>query len=164
MRDGKRYRKIKRIKKVEKALSIEEYNEIVDAFNLFDKDGSNTIDVGELRDSLKVLGIHMNLNEVKMLMEKADKDGSGTIDLEEFLPLMASKFEARDQQSEIAKAFKAYDDDDNGRIELQNLQNAADTLCIDVTLEELEEMMRIGDFKNQGYVDLEDFMNLMEKS
>lgn len=162
MRDGKRYRKIKRIKKVEKVLSIEEYNEIVDAFNLFDKDGSNTIDVGELRDSLKVLGIHMNLNEVKLLMEKADKDGSGTIDLEEFLPLMASKFEARDQQSEIAKAFKAYDDDDNGRIELHNLQNAADTLGIDVTLEELEEMMRIGDLKNQGYVDLEDFMNLME--
>ena len=97
---------------------MEEYNEIVDAFNLFDKDGSNTIDVGELRDALKVLGIHMNLNEVKELMEKADKDGSGTIDLDEFLPLMASKFEARDQESEIATAFKAYDDDDNGRIEL----------------------------------------------
>jgi hypothetical protein len=94
-KDGKRYRKIKRIIKQEKLLSIEEYNEICDAFNLFDKDGSNTIDVGELRDALKVLGIHMNINEVKELMEKADKDGSGTIDLEEFVPLMASKFEAR---------------------------------------------------------------------
>lgn len=94
-KDGKRYRKIRRITKQEKLLSIEEYNEICEAFNLFDKDGSNTIDVGELRDALKVLGIHMNLNEVKELMERADKDGSGTIELDEFVPLMASKFEAR---------------------------------------------------------------------
>ena len=88
--DGKRKRKIKRISKVEKLLSIEEYEEIRDAFRLFDKDGSNTIDVGELRDALKVLGIVMNMTETKKLMELADKDGSGSIELEEFLPLMAS--------------------------------------------------------------------------
>jgi len=57
----------------------EEYSEIIDAFNLFDKDGSESIDVSELRDALKVLGIQMNLNEVKLMMEKADKDGSGTL-------------------------------------------------------------------------------------
>ena len=105
----------------------------------------------------------MNLNEVKLLMEKADKDGSGTIDLEEFVPLMASKFDERNQESEIKKAFKAYDDEDNGRIEIENLRNAAEHLGIDCTEEEIEEMMRIGDSKNQGYVDLDDFMLLMEK-
>lgn len=42
-----------------------------------------------------------------------------------------------------------------------NLANAAETLEVDVTEEELEEMVRIGDFKKQGFVDMEDFMKLM---
>jgi Ca2+-binding EF-hand superfamily protein len=91
------------------------------------------MDVGELREALKVLGIFSNMQEVKDLMEKADKDGSGSIELDEFVPLMASKFQARNQETEIKKAFKAYDDDDNGELEYENLYNAAETLKIDVT-------------------------------
>jgi hypothetical protein len=68
-KDGKRYRKIKRRIKVKKMLSNEEYAEIEKAFLLFDKDGSGTIDVSELRDALRVLGVTLNLNETKKLME-----------------------------------------------------------------------------------------------
>ena len=68
-RDGKRFRKIKRKIKVKKMLSQEEYKEIEEAFLLFDKDGSGTIDVSELRDALRVLGVNLNLNETKKLME-----------------------------------------------------------------------------------------------
>jgi len=39
---------------------MEKKEEIESAFHLFDVDGSGNIDVFELRDALKCLGIHMN--------------------------------------------------------------------------------------------------------
>ena len=56
---GKRKKKIKRRKKKKKALTEEEIEEIKKAFNLFDKDGSGSIDVNELRDAMKALGIYL---------------------------------------------------------------------------------------------------------
>ena len=56
---------------------------------LFDKDGSGSIDVNELKDAMKALGIYLKKDEVKAKMTKADKDGSGAIDEIEFLALMA---------------------------------------------------------------------------
>lgn len=144
-------------------ISQEEANEIKECFILFDKDKSKSIDVGELRDALKVLGIHMDMLKVKELMAKADKDGSGTIDEGEFVAMMAKFFRNRDKKDEIRKIFKAYDDDGNGQIGYDNLAKAAKTLQIEVTDEELIEMIKLGDSKNLGYVEEDDFMALMEK-
>ena len=55
-------------------------------------------------------------------MEKADKDGSGTIEQPEFLSLMAELIEKRNPKGEVEKAFRMYDDDDGGTIDLTNLR------------------------------------------
>jgi Ca2+-binding EF-hand superfamily protein len=39
---------------------MEEVSEIKEAFSLFDKDQSGNIDVVELKDAMKALGIYMN--------------------------------------------------------------------------------------------------------
>ena len=91
MKDGKRYRKVLVKHQKTKSLTTEEVNEIHEAFSLFDKDGSGNIDVLELKDAMKALGIYMNKEQSKELMDKADKDGSGTIEMNEFLSLMAEK-------------------------------------------------------------------------
>ena len=72
-----RKKKVRRLLKQQKALTLEEKKEIEDAFIVFDKDGSGAIDVVELKDAMKALGIYANKDEIKRLMEKADKDGSG---------------------------------------------------------------------------------------
>jgi Ca2+-binding EF-hand superfamily protein len=48
---------------------------------LFDRDNSKSIDVVELKDAMKALGIYLKKEEVKAKMTKVDKDGSGAIDL-----------------------------------------------------------------------------------
>lgn len=56
---------------------MEQKEEIESAFHLFDIDHSGSIDVYELRDALKSLGIFMNKEQITKEMERVDKDGSG---------------------------------------------------------------------------------------
>ena len=61
MPDGtwKRKKIIKKITKKTKWLTQEQVEEIDNAFLLFDKDKSGTIDIFELKDALKALGIFL---------------------------------------------------------------------------------------------------------
>jgi Ca2+-binding EF-hand superfamily protein len=78
---GKRKKRVLRRTRTTKGLTEEECAEIHKVFNLFDKDGSGTIDALELKDAMRALGIFVaNREEQKKYMEKADKDGSGTIE------------------------------------------------------------------------------------
>ena len=118
MPDGsmKRKKRIKKVKKKIKLLTEEQKEEIDNAFLLFDKDKSGSIDVNELKDAMKALGIFLKKEEVKAKMTKVDRDGSGAIDKEEFMALMAEQIESRNQEEELRKVFRIYDDDDNGLI------------------------------------------------
>ena len=91
MPDGtyKRKKIIKKTTKKTKWLTQEQIEEIDNAFLLFDKDKSGTIDIFELKDALKALGIFLKREQVKQMMTKVDKDGSGAIDQDEFTALMA---------------------------------------------------------------------------
>ena len=80
----KRVRVIK--KQVTEAIFLtkEEVREIEIIFRTFDKDGSGGIEVGELKDAMKALGLNKSKEEVQKVMDKADKDGSGSIEIDEF--------------------------------------------------------------------------------
>ena len=89
--NGKRYKKYKRKVKKKRTLTREQVDEIRSAFELFDKDNSGNIDINELRDAMKALGIYLKKEEVKTMMKQVDRDGSGSIELDEFMALMAEK-------------------------------------------------------------------------
>ena len=89
----KRVAVIKRTVKKIKILTEEQKEEIDNAFLIFDKDKSGSIDVGELKDAMKALGVFLKKEEVKKTMTKVDKDGSGAIDKDEFMALMAEQIE-----------------------------------------------------------------------
>jgi len=99
-------------------------------------------------------------------MEKADKDGSGTIEQPEFLSLMAELIEKRNPKGEVEKAFRMYDDDDGGTIDLSNLRRVVRELGYEDKVTDMEclAMVKIADSKNQNAVDFEDFMNVMMKA
>ena len=120
--DGKKKKKIIRRSKIWKKLSVEEVHEIDTIFRTFDKDQSGNIDSMELKDAMSALGIYVTKESLKKLMEKADKDGSGTIEEKEFQSLMAELITMRDIKWEVEKAYRMYDEEDIGAIDLKNLQ------------------------------------------
>ena len=148
------------------SLTKEEVREINAIFQTFDKDGSGGIEVGELKDAMKALGLNKTKAEIKEVMEKADRDGSGSIEIDEFKELMAGMIKDRKVTDELKKVFRIYDDDDNGFIEFANLRNVADAVAIEegkepIPDEDVRNMIEIADRKNRGTVDEEDFLHVM---
>merc|ERR1712028_103273 len=82
-------------------LTEEQKQEIREAFDLFDTDGSGTIDAKELKVAMRALGFEPKKEEIKKMIADIDKDGSGTIDFEEFLQMMTAKMGERDSKEEI---------------------------------------------------------------
>ena len=77
-------------------LSKRQKEDIKTAFNLFDTDGSGTIEIKELKVALRALGFEPKRDEIKKLINnlssepKAD-EGSNTIDFNEFMQIMELK-------------------------------------------------------------------------
>ncbi|KAK0609033.1 Calmodulin [Lasiodiplodia hormozganensis] len=63
---------------------VDPEQEIREIFNVFDRDGSGTINSSELRHVMKAIGENLTDAEIDDLIKEADVDGNGTIDYEEF--------------------------------------------------------------------------------
>jgi Ca2+-binding EF-hand superfamily protein len=172
-------------------LTEEQKQEIREAFDLFDTDGSGTIDAKELKVAMRALGFEPKKEEIKKMISDIDKDGSGTIDFNEFLEMMTAKmvcFDAlshfdvalpdehfcimltcslqseRDPMEEIIKAFRLFDDDETGKISFRNLKRVAKELGENMTDEELQEMIDEADRDGDGEVSEEEFIRIMKKT
>jgi Ca2+-binding EF-hand superfamily protein len=74
-----------------KELTEEQKQEIKEAFDLFDTDGSGSIDAKELKVAMRALGFEPKKEEIKRMIQEIDKDGRGVIDFVDFLELMSVK-------------------------------------------------------------------------
>ena len=145
-------------------LTEEQRQEIKEAFDLFDTDGSGSIDSKELKVAMRALGFEPRKEEVKRMISEMDKDGSGTIEYPEFEEMMASKMAERDPREEILKAFKLFDDDNTGKISFKNLKRVARELGETMTDEELMEMIEEADRDGDGEISQEEFLRIMKKT
>ena len=145
-------------------LTEEQKQEIKEAFDLFDTDGSGTIDAKELKVAMRALGFEPKKEEIRKMVADVDKDGSGVIDFTEFLDMMTTKMAERDPREEMLKAFKLFDDEDSGKITFKNLKRVAKELGENMTDEEIQEMIDEADRDGDGAINEEEFMRIMKKT
>ena len=145
-------------------LTEEQRQEIKEAFDLFDTDGSGTIDAKELKVAMRALGFEPKKEEIKKMISEVDKDHSGVIDFPEFLDLMTAKMAERDPREEMLKAFRLFDDDETGKISFKNLKRVAKELGENMTDEEIQEMIEEADRDGDGEISEEEFMRIMKKT
>lgn len=63
-----------------RATQTDSEKELRDAFAVFDRDGSGTIEADEIRKVMKSLGDNLTDEEIDEMIKHVDKDGNGTID------------------------------------------------------------------------------------
>jgi Ca2+-binding EF-hand superfamily protein len=67
---------------------VEEY---IEAFRVFDRDGSGTVNREELRHIMIALGDMVSVEELDVMLRDADVNGDGEIEYKNFVRLMLFK-------------------------------------------------------------------------
>ncbi|KAM0975713.1 hypothetical protein FF1_018748 [Malus domestica] len=145
-------------------LTQQKRQEIKEAFELFDTDGSGTIDAKELNVAMRALGFEMTEEQINQMIADVDKDGSGAIDFDEFAHMMTAKIGERDTKEELMKAFQLIDLDRNGKISAADIKNIAKDLGENFTDREIQEMIEEADRDRDGEVNADEFIRMMKRT
>ncbi|ORZ19442.1 calmodulin [Absidia repens] len=73
---------------VKKRRDTDAVQELLEAFQVFDKDGNNYISADELRQVMVSVGERLSEQELNEMIREADVDGDGQINYEEFVKMM----------------------------------------------------------------------------
>lgn len=57
-------------------------SELREAFKVFDRDGNGSINVDELRQTMRKIGVYLTEEELDLMMKEADEDRNGVIDFQ----------------------------------------------------------------------------------
>ncbi|KAL5205184.1 hypothetical protein ABZP36_033393 [Zizania latifolia] len=146
---------------IAETLSEEEIAGLKEMFKMMDTDNSGQINYEELKAGLERVGANMKESEIYQLMQAADIDNSGTIDYGEFIAatLHLNKVEREDH---LFAAFQYFDKDGSGYITSDELQQACDEFGIEDV--RLEDMIGEVDQDNDGRIDYNEFVAMMQKS
>ncbi|XP_065266922.1 uncharacterized protein LOC135883629 isoform X2 [Emys orbicularis] len=142
-------------------LTEEQKQQLREAFDLLDTDGTGTVDVKDLKVSIRALGYEPKKEEMKKIVSEVDKEGSGKINFDSFLYAMTQKMSEPESREDILKAFKLFDDNGTGKISFQNLKRVAGEIGENLTDEELQEMIDEADVDGDGEVNEQEFLRII---
>ncbi|XP_070616185.1 centrin-1-like [Erythrolamprus reginae] len=144
-------------------LSAAHKQQMREAFDLLDADGTGTIDVRDLKVSIRALGFDPTKEELRRVGAEVDKEGAGKIGFDAFYSVMAQKMSEVDSKEDVLKAFKLFVDQESGRIAFKNLKQIAAEIGEKLTDEELQEMITEADLDGDGEVTEQDFLKVMKR-
>ena len=144
-------------------LGEEQVMEIKDAFDLFDKDRSGEITIGEMLEAMRSLGYDVEHGEAAEHVKNLDKDGSGALEFNEFYELLTARFSENTTRDELQRVFTLFDTDKTGEVSLANMRAIADMVGDNVSDDELGDIVLKNDMDNDGKLTFDDFYNVLTK-
>jgi centrin-2 len=148
--------------------SLNEVNEetkqnITEAFAMFDE-GKGFIHSSKLKLAMRALGFEPKKEEIKKVIQEFDKENNEVINLDDFVAVMARKIAEKDTNKEIMKAFQLFDVNNSGKISFDNLKQISIELGEAISDEELKEMITEADRDGDGFVNKDEFFQIMKKT
>lgn len=146
-------------------LSAEQKTTIQEVFSLFDHDDNNTIMLKEVPVALRTIGLHLEDDEMKDVMEdlesnikpfKPDRNKSSTLPVVTFTyfsTIVESLVRDVDDERETREAFQAFDREGEGTLLAVELRHILTSLGDKLTEEEVDELLDEVDMDTQGRVD-----------
>jgi len=145
-------------------LTPEQIEQFRKYFNMFDKEKKGFIHTSQVGQILRTMGQAFEERDLKQLIKEFDSDGSGEIEFTEFSALIARFVLEEDTgalEEELREAFRLYDKQGNGYINVSDLRDILRALDEKITEDELDEMIAEIDTDGSGTVDFDEFMEMM---
>lgn len=152
-----------------KLLSPEEKRDLIQIFNLFDTDGSGTMEMGELKVVLWALGFQpepgepeeMISNYFKISTEEADDI---CLSVDDFLLFAVDLIGNRDQSDVLKKSFGCFDEEEKGFLVMKDLRRVCKEINENFSDEDLEMMFQFIDKDGGGSVTLDEWITVMSET
>ncbi|KAJ3077201.1 hypothetical protein HDU98_006388 [Podochytrium sp. JEL0797] len=143
-------------------LSVAQFDEIREVFDLFDTDGSRSIDPSELRIVMRALGFALLPSDVDEIASWFPRTGDQdpALSFEEFLYVMAVKLSQRDVSADLHTSFALFDVDKRGKIGVRELKRVAKELGEVLTDEDVAMMIDENDADGDGELGEADWAKL----
>ena len=109
------------------------------AFDIYDKDKDEKINLTELENIMKSIGQNPSESELQDMINEIDIDGEGVITFDGFISLMEKKLRDADTEEELIESFKVFDKDGIGLISSENLRDVVVSLGMKFSQEEIDE-------------------------
>ena len=142
-------------------LSKIEILQLKEAFDLFDIDQKGIIDINDLKERLNEMGILSKNEEIDKLIAN---DNISEVDFNTFISILGAKAQCKNKE-EVKKLYCVFlnDDDIERNLSVENFKRVAGELELSLAEDEIEEMIRSVNPKEDGYVSFEEFYNIMMK-
>ena len=153
-------------------LTPEQKQEIKEAFDLFDSEGTGTIDVNDLKVALRALGFEPSKKEIKTLtdnlgdgsqMKDDENDKQKTIDFNDFLEILTTKMSEKESPDQLKKAFILFSGN-KPFISLEDLRRVAHELGETMSDDELKEMLHEANKSDSEDVNETNFLSILNKA
>ena len=154
-------------KKVERpGLSSEEVDEIKQAFDLFDTNGTGKIDPKELKAAMQSLGFDSKNPTIYQLIADLDTPEAaknGGVNFDDFVGSINNKLGDKESKEGIHRIFELFIDDPNAdTITLSSLKKIAQELGENMSAEELKDMLERAS-ANGTELTFDEFYEIMTK-
>ncbi|ONK60864.1 uncharacterized protein A4U43_C08F23510 [Asparagus officinalis] len=136
---------------------LPDVDEMRRVFQKIDTNGDNKISSEELINHLEVFGKEDASTEANLIFSVADKDNDGYISFREFMDMHKRGVSA----SDIRSAFWVFDQNQDGRIDAEEVMEVLSKIGERCTIEECRKMVRQVDKNGDGLVDMDEFMAMM---
>lgn len=103
-------------------LSVEQKEEIMEYFGVFDKENTDQIEVANLGPLLRSLRFNPTESELIKLVQQYDKHSSNKLTKKQIFEIVANKLKDTDTIEELVEAMKLFDLDKDGKIEVKELR------------------------------------------
>ena len=142
-------------------LSKIEILQLKEAFDLFDIDQKGIIDINDLKERLNEMGILSKNEQIDKLIAN---DNISEVDFNTFISILGAKAQCKNKE-EVKKLYCVFlnDDDIERNLSVENFKRVAGELELSLAEDEIEEMIRSVNPKEEGYVSFEEFYNIMMK-
>ena len=138
------------------------------AFNLFDTDKDGYLQSKDLLKGIEQeIGIELSEKDKKEIMNSfSTSENEAKISFKDFVHLVNSRMKSEsdnfDSEEEISEMFKIFDKKGIGKISIGDIHSVLEDIEEPASQQELEELMMKYDKNKDGYLDYQEFKEMME--